>query len=351
MGWPRHPRPKRSLLEHLLRYVCCNSEEDWIDWWEEKDREREEELRRWEESLWTPGGRPVTVRDWPGEVAFESWQLQYDGLTETGAAFRGQKLRINKPPEVKNQMVTIHRPRQINPDLLEERERQYYDALSRDVNGARDVTKLTTVDQRDIEEQVTERHHHRPPEPPSELDDTVRAFLDHVITLAVTPPQPPELSEHGTSGGGPGPPLPPAPSKQSSLYLDAAKDRAQLTSAESRREEEAAVKIQSSWRGHQVRKSLKPNKPDDKQPAAKSSESPAKVAKNDKPGVTEDTKPPKTRKRVSKTATKVVHTAPKVKGTRPKETKGPRNRTSTKYSYNMAPSRTTSRRKPSDTTL
>ncbi|KAF0303413.1 hypothetical protein FJT64_024598 [Amphibalanus amphitrite] len=211
MGWPRHPRPKRSLLEHLLRYVCCNSEEDWIDWWEEKDREREEELRRWEE--------------------------------------RGQKLRINKPPEVKNQMVTIHRPRQINPDLLEERERQYYDALSRDVNGARDVTKLTTVDQRGIKEQATERRHHRPPDPPSELDDTVRAFLDHVITLAVTPPQPPELSEHGSSGGGPGPPLPPAPSKQSSLYLDAAKDRAQMTSAESRREEEAAVKIQSSWRG------------------------------------------------------------------------------------------------------
>ena len=70
------------------------------------------------------------------------------------AAFRGHKLRL-KPTEVSRQMVTLSRPRETNTDLLEERERQYHDALSRDVtSGASDATGPTAVDLRNYDQKV-----------------------------------------------------------------------------------------------------------------------------------------------------------------------------------------------------
>ena len=70
------------------------------------------------------------------------------------ATFRGHKLRT-KPAEVRGQMLTIGRPRQTNPDLVEERERQYREAVLRDVTGTRDVTGLSTAGQPRREHKVT----------------------------------------------------------------------------------------------------------------------------------------------------------------------------------------------------
>ena len=102
--------------------------------------------------------------------------------------------------------------------------------------------------------QVTARRHRHPPEPQAELDHTVRAFLDHVITLTVSPPPLVAPSEAAPADGGHvTAPLLPAAATRSSLYVDAARERAQLTTAQRRREEEAAVTIQSTWRGYAAR--------------------------------------------------------------------------------------------------
>ena len=45
MGWSRRERPKRSLVVHLFRYVCCNSEQDHIDWWDNRDQKRAQRAR------------------------------------------------------------------------------------------------------------------------------------------------------------------------------------------------------------------------------------------------------------------------------------------------------------------
>ena len=60
-------------------------------------------------------------------------------------------------------MVTTNRSRQTSTDLLEERERQYRDALSRDVTGARDVPGAREVT---VSREVTTATERGEPQPP-----------------------------------------------------------------------------------------------------------------------------------------------------------------------------------------